>query len=146
MTVTFDDLQEGDTELGKGLTAPNNVTLTKRENFTLPHGEGFRFVRSIEASENDGHFFGRYTLPAEFDIALLPEVVAQMGAAVGSTGKLKPGSIYVYKGGVFNFAKDITLLRGDTLRVRGHVIRAEERDCSFVFSVRTAGNDQEIFW
>lgn len=82
MAVTFDDLQDGDKELGKGLIIPDDVALVKRENFTLPHGEGFRFVRSIEASEGDEYFFGRYTLPAEFDIALLPEVVAQMGAAV----------------------------------------------------------------
>jgi hypothetical protein len=65
--------------------------MTEYREFTLPQGEGFRFVNGVSVSENGEYFTGRYDLTSNFDIAVLPELVAQMGLAAGSASKkLKP--------------------------------------------------------
>ena len=66
--------------------------MSRVETDVLPHGPDFRFVTHAKTDRDVTHFEGGYhvadgplTQKGLFDPALLPEVVAQIGAVVGAT-------------------------------------------------------------
>jgi len=100
----------------------------------------------VSFGEDGKYFSGIFDLTKDFDIALLPELVAQMGLAVGSaTKKLKAEELYVYSGGKFNFATNIDLLQTASLHLSAQIIKDEGRDVNYIFSLRTESGE-EIFW
>lgn len=130
----------------QGTIAPEGLPMTKYSDFTLPQWKDFQFVTHVNASEDSRYFSGVFDIQNDFDIALLPELVAQMGLAVGSaTKKLKAEELYVYSGGKFNFATNIDLQNATSLHLSAEVIKDEKREVSYIFSLRT-NNGEEIFW
>lgn len=155
MILEILEWQPKDNELSKNTQIPPDIHLTKQQ-IELPQGENFQFVTAARTSEWHQFFSWIYRLPSAFenphvykippfDIGLLPEIVAQIGAAVGKN-LLPDWYIFVYEWWVFNFDDNIDLIEAESLRIAAQLTRNEDGKISYLFCLRRSRDDKPVLW